>query len=290
MSVLVLAVLCTAAAVAAVSFHQHKKISADTYYLGKFPHPRHRLKEVEGYAFLHNHGQAPAASAAPSTSKSVYFGRASNNNQTASADTSRRKRAAPACWSPIAVGAVWKTSLGFYINARNNQGLSTRFIVSSLLQAQDAWNCALRSKNRLVIGPLLGVRADLSGSDINIAGPDGSNVVGFGSIDGHAGAIGVTILYGMFTQNAAFNEIVEFKMLLDSQHYVFGDATLRSNTIDLLSTVTHEMGHAFGNEDIYDPDCSDVTMFGSASAGESKKRTLETADVAGIQTLYPNQN
>ena len=232
---------------------------------------------------MHSDQRAPFAHVAPSTSKMVHFGRVAN-------DTSRRKRAAPACWSPIAVGAVWKTSLGYYINSHNNQGLSERFIVDALASANDAWNCALRSKNRLVIGPLLGVRSELSGADINVAGPDGSNVVGFGSIDGHAGAIGVTILYGLFTQNAALNEIVEFKMLLDSQHYVFGDATLRSNVIDLLSTVTHEMGHAFGNEDIYDPDCSDVTMFGSASAGEAKKRTLEAADVAGIQILYPNEN
>lgn len=279
-----LLLVCLVAAALAVSFHQHKKIAADTYYLGKFQHPRHRLKEVEGYAFLHNHADSPSAKSAPSTSKSVYFGRSSGNS------TERRKRQAPVCWSPIAVGAVWKTSLGYYVNARNNQGLSSRFIVSSLMSATDAWNCALRFKNRLVIGPLLEVRADLSGSDINTRGPDGSNVVGFGSIDGHAGSIGVTILYGIFTQDAALNEIVEFKMLLDSQHYTFGDATVRGDVIDLLSTMTHEMGHAFGSEDIYDPDCSEVTMFGLATGGEFKKRTLEESDFRGVQTLYPNQN
>lgn len=267
----------------AVSFHQHKKISADTYYLGKFQHPRHRLKQVEGYAFLHSHASSPAAKSAPSTSKSVHFGR---SNAT---EVERRKRQTPVCWSPIAVGAVWKTSLGYYVNARNNQGLSSRFIVSTLTSATDAWNCALRSKNRLVIGPLLEVREDLSGADINTNGPDGANVVGFGSIDGHVGSIGVTILYGIFTQDAALNEIVEFKMLLDSQHYTFGDATLRADVIDLLSTVTHEMGHAFGSEDIYNPDCSEVTMFGLASGGEFKKRTLEQPDFEGIQKLYPNQ-
>ena len=39
--------------------------------------------------------------------------------------------------------------------------------------------------------------------------------------------------------------------------------------------------------DIYDSACSEVTMYGYGTEGETKKRTLEPTDIAGIQTLYP---
>ena len=56
--------------------------------------------------------------------------------------------------------------------------------------------------------------------------------------------------------------------------------------MDLENIATHELGHGLGLGDLYKDACSDVTMFGYSTEGETKKRTLEPADIAGIQELY----
>ena len=56
---------------------------------------------------------------------------------------------------------------------------------------------------------------------------------------------------------------------------------------DLQNIITHEFGHWMRLLDIYSPSaCSEVTMWGSATFGETKKRTLEQADVDGFVSLY----
>jgi hypothetical protein len=62
-----------------------------------------------------------------------------------------------------------------------------------------------------------------------------------------------------------------------------GDA----NGADVQDIVTHELGHWMRLLDIYSPaNCADVTMWGSAGYGETKKRTLEQPDVDGVLSLY----
>jgi hypothetical protein len=57
---------------------------------------------------------------------------------------------------------------------------------------------------------------------------------------------------------------------------------------DVQNIITHEFGHWMRLLDIYSPStCSDVTMWGSAAYGETKKRTLEQADLDGLLSLYP---
>jgi hypothetical protein len=56
---------------------------------------------------------------------------------------------------------------------------------------------------------------------------------------------------------------------------------------DVQNIVTHEFGHWMRLLDIYGPTtCSEVTMWGSAPFGETKKRTLEQADIDGLLSLY----
>jgi hypothetical protein len=57
--------------------------------------------------------------------------------------------------------------------------------------------------------------------------------------------------------------------------------------MDVQSIATHEFGHWLRLLDIYTPSsCADVTMWGSAASGETKKRTLEQADIDGFTSLY----
>jgi hypothetical protein len=56
---------------------------------------------------------------------------------------------------------------------------------------------------------------------------------------------------------------------------------------DVQNIITHEFGHWLRLLDIYSPaTCGDVTMWGSAAFGETKKRTLEQPDIDGFLTLY----
>lgn len=56
---------------------------------------------------------------------------------------------------------------------------------------------------------------------------------------------------------------------------------------DVQNVLTHEFGHWMRLLDIYSPStCSEVTMWGSAASGETKKRTLEQPDLDGFLSLY----
>jgi len=75
--------------------------------------------------------------------------------------------------------------------------------------------------------------------------------------------------------------------------YTWGNAGLTSETelgdtsvMDLQNIATHELGHGVGLADIYSSTCSAVTMYGYSDYGETQKRTLETPDITGLQTLY----
>ncbi len=60
-----------------------------------------------------------------------------------------------------------------------------------------------------------------------------------------------------------------------------------SGAMDVQNIATHEFGHWMRLLDIYSPStCGDVTMWGTASNGETKKRTLEQADIDGFLSLY----
>ncbi len=55
--------------------------------------------------------------------------------------------------------------------------------------------------------------------------------------------------------------------------------------MDFENIATHEIGHAMGLSHPSDT-CLEETMYAFASEGETKKRTLEAGDIAGINKLY----
>lgn len=85
--------------------------------------------------------------------------------------------------------------------------------------------------------------------------------------------------------NPATKEIVEFDIVFETD-FTWGDATIEKEKMDLQNIVTHELGHAVGLADVYDGDCSDVTMYGYSGYGETQKRTIETPDITAVQMLY----
>jgi hypothetical protein len=58
-----------------------------------------------------------------------------------------------------------------------------------------------------------------------------------------------------------------------------------SDKMDLQNIATHELGHN-GLGDLRSPKDAELTMYAFSSLGETKKRTLGTGDIWGIQKLY----
>lgn len=114
--------------------------------------------------------------------------------------------------------------------------------------------------------------------------PDGSNEIVFGSLSEN-NAIAVTIVWGRFGGPPKDREIVEYDMIFNvGFDWAVIDAEPQ-DAMDLQNIATHELGHAVGLGDLYNA-CTEVTMYGYSTEGETTKRTLELADIAGLHALY----
>lgn len=61
----------------------------------------------------------------------------------------------------------------------------------------------------------------------------------------------------------------------------------RSDAMDVLNIVTHEVGHSFGlDHPRSTPSTACLTMYAYASEGETQKRTLGSGDIYGIRAAY----
>jgi len=60
-----------------------------------------------------------------------------------------------------------------------------------------------------------------------------------------------------------------------------------SSSYSVQNVMTHEFGHWLNLADQYGSSCSEVTMYGYISLGETKKITLEDADKNAINWQYP---
>lgn len=97
--------------------------------------------------------------------------------------------------------------------------------------------------------------------------------------------IAVTVIWGYFGGPPQLREIVDFDILFNTD-YFWGIVADGEKVMDLENIATHEMGHGWGLGDMYDTACSDVTMYGYSSEGETTKRSLDIPDITGIQELY----
>ncbi|MCW1310056.1 MAG: matrixin family metalloprotease [Candidatus Nanoarchaeia archaeon] len=110
--------------------------------------------------------------------------------------------------------------------------------------------------------------------------PDGRNEYSYGNYP-QSGVIAVTRVW--YTRRS--KEIVEYDVMFDSD-FLWGDATNNPLVMDWQNIATHETGHGLGLADVYNSACSEVTMYGYSDYGETIKRTLEPADITGLQRLY----
>ncbi len=91
------------------------------------------------------------------------------------------------------------------------------------------------------------------------------------------------VSFTVITANTATGEIIDADIALDDATYDFCVADCKSGRYDLLSTLTHEVGHFLGLDHSLD---TAATMFVSAPAQELSKRTLTDDDREGLCRAY----
>ncbi len=84
--------------------------------------------------------------------------------------------------------------------------------------------------------------------------------------------------------SVATKQMVRFSMTFNNRFT--WTATGEAGKFDVQAIATHELGHALGLNHPPDTACSEETMWASAGSGETKKRSLEAGDKAGVATLY----
>lgn len=60
--------------------------------------------------------------------------------------------------------------------------------------------------------------------------------------------------------------------------------------MDVQDALTHEIGHFCGLNDLYRDEDKEKTMYGYIDLGETKKRTLDPDDAAGLVAIYPKSS
>lgn len=189
------------------------------------------------------------------------------------------------CFSFLSQGAKWKTVEPWTVNSANTRGLDADFVFNNLTSDVAKWEDAADG----TVGNGAGVDILGSGSTTadalaaDMENPDGVNEVYFADVS-NSGAIAVTIVWGIFGGPPFARELVEWDMVFDDVDFDWS-ATGEAGKMDFENVSTHEIGHSDGMGHP-DDSCINETMYRFSSNGETKKRDLNTGDIAGINQLY----
>lgn len=181
------------------------------------------------------------------------------------------------CYAFLSKGAKWKTLEPYVVNPSNARELGEAFVTSNLATDIVKWETAAGVN---ILGDE--VTGIVDGADL--VSPDDKNEVYFADIDS-PGAIGVTIVWGIFRGPPQVRELVEWDQIYDDVDFDWSSSG-EAGKMDFENVATHELGHSVGLDDLYEDRCSEQTMYGYAGYGEIKKRDLEAGDIAGVQALY----
>jgi len=79
--------------------------------------------------------------------------------------------------------------------------------------------------------------------------------------------------------------LVEFDIVFEDDYT--WSSTGEAGKMDVQNLAIHEFGHTLNLKDLYGSGDTEKTMYGYASPGETKKRTLHQDDIDGIRHIYP---
>ncbi len=179
------------------------------------------------------------------------------------------------CYTYIARGARWRTTEDYLLDPTNADAYPSDRVVNEVAAAMQTWENPITFN---IFGNNIGTGVD----GVDSSSPDNKNEIFFGDI-AEPGVIAVTtVWYTIF----APRRIVEYDLMFDDPDIEWGDATTEPNKMDFLNIAVHEIGHGGGMGDLYKSYCSEQTMYGYATEGETKKRDLDVGDINGIKNLY----
>jgi len=230
-------------------------------------------RKVEGYALVHY--KEGFGKPAGCNNDGVCQGWESSN--CADCAGSGGKSDVSTCYGFLSKGAKWKEVEPYLVDPTNIRGLEETFIRDNLAFDISKWeNAALKD--------ILGNEISGIVDGVDLESPDNKNEIYFGDI-GQSGAIGVTVVWGIFGGPPAGRKLVEWDQVYDQVDFDWSAAG-EVGKMDFENIATHELGHSVGLNDLYEDKCSEQTMYGYANFGEIKKRTLELGDIIGINNLY----
>lgn len=244
-----------------------KQVADNVYSLGT-AFDKKSGQQVEGYAFVHRKDGAAKSNGARVTTTT--------------------------CYGFLATGAKWKIVEPYRIDPTNDVGLDTSIVMNNINvdinKWEDAANGVMNDKRSVNI---IGVQTENTlNSDFNPYILNGYNQVYFAPIS-QSGVIAMTIIWGTFSAPISQRQLVEWDQIYSenfnwsiSNNPTKDTPVAILNTMDFDDIATHELGHSVGMNDLYTKACSEQTMYGYASYGETKKRTLESGDITGISKLY----
>lgn len=188
------------------------------------------------------------------------------------------KPAGDGCYSFISRDMEWKNAEAYLINPTNTQELTDSFVVDTVNSAISEW------EEEEYGG--FDIFGDYStDKSVGFTG-DELNTISFGNY-ATTGVIAVCRVSGVFRGPPDNRQITEFDVMFDTD-WTWGDAEdpETPDVMDLQNIATHELGHAVGLGDLYDPECNTQTMYGYSWNGDTQKRTLDSGDIIGLNILY----
>ena len=226
------------------------EVTPNVFSLGEaYDMKSHKL--VQGYAIVHKkNGQARGGNAKPKGSTT--------------------------CYAVMANGAKWKNVEDWEVFP--GAGLDGNFLLDRLTHSINTWETAAVNQNILGSGSL-GI-----GPVVDPYTLDNENQVSFGTLE--SGTIAVTVVWGIFGGPTSNRKLVAWDQIYNTNFQWTEDALIETGKMDFWNIAIHELGHSMGLKDIYNSFCSDVTMYGYGTEGETKKRDLAPADITGINILY----
>jgi hypothetical protein len=201
------------------------------------------------------------------------------------------------CYTFIVSGVKWRTVEPYRVDATTNlpAGLAGVDVVGNVAANISKWEAAAAAD---ILGNNPGGNQVLP--PVNLNANDDNNDLVFGSI-AESGVIAVTNVWYIAGGPPQTRRFVEWDQIYDVVDFNWGvvdPSNPDPNVMDFENIATHELGHAAGLGDMYTNTlpaaCSEATMWGTASEGETNKRDLfevTTApiikgDVSGIAALY----
>ena len=180
------------------------------------------------------------------------------------------------CFSFLSKDTRWKIVEPYIVDPTNLAGLDSYFIKNNTASDIAKWEGA--ASKDILGNEIFGV---VDGADTS--SPDSKNEIMFADI-ADPGAIAVTIVWGIFSGPPFSRQLVEWDQVYDDVDFAWSSSG-EAGKMDFENIATHEIGHSVGMGHPSDS-CTEETMYRFADFGETKKRDLNSGDIAGVKKLY----